>query len=74
MYLRLECAALFWVGKHFGCNTPTFSRVRNKFVNDIIGVDGFYAELSQKVGKEGFATGNPSRQCHFHVFQRVRPL
>ena len=66
MYLRLEGAALLRVGKHLGCDAPTLSRIGNKFVNDIVGVDGFNAELSQKVGKEGFATGNPSRQCDFH--------
>ncbi len=61
MYLRLEGAALLWVGKHLGRNAPALGWVWNKFVNDIVGVDGFNAELSQKVGKEGFATGNPSR-------------
>ena len=66
MYLRLEGAALLWVGKHLGRDAPALSRVGDKFVNDIVGVDGFDAELPQKVGKEGFATGNPSRQCDFH--------
>ena len=64
--LRLEGAALLWVGKHLGRDAPALSRVGDKFVNDIVGVDGFDAELPQKVGKEGFATGNPSRQCDFH--------
>ena len=61
MYLRLKGAALLGIGKHLSRNAPALGWVWNKFVNDIVGVDGFNAELSQKVGKEGFATGNPSR-------------
>ncbi len=61
MYLRLECAALLWVGKHFGGNAATLLGVREKFVNDIVGVKRLDAEFVQKLRKEGFAAGNPSR-------------
>ena len=66
MYLRLKGTALLGIGKNLGRDAPTLFWVRNNIVNDIVGVDGFDAELPQKVGKEGFATGNPSRQCDFH--------
>ena len=46
MYLRLEGAALLRVGKHLGSNAPTLSWIGDNFVNDIISVDGFDAELS----------------------------
>ena len=59
--LRLECAALLWVGKHFGGDAATLLGVREKFVNDIVGVKRLDAEFVQKLRKEGFAAGNPSR-------------
>ena len=61
MYLRLEGAALLRVGKHFGGNSATLLWVGEKRVHDVIGVKRLDAKLVQKLGKEGFAAGNPSR-------------
>jgi len=60
MYLRLKSAALLGIGKNLGGNAPTLFWVREKFVNDIIGVKRLDAKFVQKLGKEGFAAGNPS--------------
>ena len=61
MYLRLEGAALLRVGKHFGGDAATLLWVGEKLVHDIIGVKRLDAEFVQKLRKEGFAAGNPSR-------------
>jgi len=66
MYLRLKSTALLGIGKHLSRNASTFFWVGEKFVNDIIGVKRLDAKFVQKLGKEGFAAGNPSCKCHFH--------
>ena len=58
--LRLEGTALLGVGEDFGGNAATLFWVREKRVYNIIGVEGLDAEFVQKLGKEGFAAGNPS--------------
>ena len=61
MHLRLEGTALLGVGKHFGGNAATLLWVGEKLVHDIIGVEGLDTKFVQKLGKEGFPAGNPSR-------------
>ena len=61
MYLRLECAALLGVGEDFSRDAATLLWVGEKLVHDIIGVKRLDAEFVQKLRKEGFAAGNPSR-------------
>ena len=60
MYLRLEGAALLWVGKHLGRDASTLFWIGKKLMHDIIGVKRIDAKFVQKLGKEGFAAGNPS--------------
>ena len=60
MYLRLKGTALLGIGKNLSRNAPALFRIRNNIVNDIIGVKRLDAKFVQKLGKEGFAAGNPS--------------
>ena len=61
MYLRLQLAALFRICEDFGGDAATLLWVGEKLVHDIIGVKRLDAEFVQKLRKEGFAAGNPSR-------------
>ena len=58
--LRLKSTTLLRIGKHLSSNAPALFRIRNNIVNDIIGVKRLDAKFVQKLGKEGFAAGNPS--------------
>ena len=61
MHLRLEGAALLGVGEDFSRDAATLLGVGEKLVHDIVGVKRLDAEFVQKLRKEGFAAGNPSR-------------
>ena len=61
MHLRLEGAALFRICEDFGGDAATLLWVGEKLVHDIIGVEGLDTKFVQKLGKEGFPAGNPSR-------------
>ena len=61
MYLRLKGTALLGIGKNLGRDASTLFWIGKKLMHDIIGVKRLDAELIQKLRKEGFAAGNPSR-------------
>ena len=63
--LRLKLLPLRGVGEDLCRDAAALCGVGNDFVNDVIGVERLDAELVQKLRKEGFAAGNPSRQCDY---------
>jgi len=67
MYLRLKGAELLGIGKHLSRNASTFFWVGKKLMHDIIGVKRLDAKFVQKLGKEGFAAGNPSCKYYLHA-------
>ena len=67
MDLSLKCFPLFGVGEDLGGDAAALYGVGNDLVNDIVGVESVDAEFVKKARKEGFAAGNPSRQCDFHL-------
>ena len=58
---RLQLFPLLGVGKHLCRDAATLFWIGKKFVNDIVVVKRLDAEFVQKLRKEGFAAGNPSR-------------
>ena len=60
MYLRLKGTAFLGIGKNLSRNASTLFWVGKKLMHDIIGVKRLDAKFVQKLGKEGFAAGNPS--------------
>ena len=66
--LSLEGASLRWIGEDLGCDSAALFRVGKKLVDDIVGVERFYAQLVKESRKEGFAAGNPPRQGYSHGF------
>jgi hypothetical protein len=65
--LRLKSAALLGIGKNLGSDAPTLFWVGKKLMHDIISVKRLDAKFVQKLGKEGFAAGNPSCKYYLHA-------